>query len=193
MLARFVGFNPYENSIDIKTSAENTLLITMPELVPILATVVTVGERQKSLDRVGFSFRKQHNIGGSFLEGNEVVRGLVFSDAIRNIPGFEVQRASVAQSSANQNSTINVVSWRNGANMPGGSCVNYFIDKHRFIETTTGEIDNILQPSDVEAIEAYSPLDTPMEFQQMGSTTCATIVIWTNREIHNHIGGGGGG
>ena len=76
--------------------------------------------------------------------------------------------------------------------LPGGSCVNYFIDRQRFVENTPGEIDNILDPNNVEAIEAYSPLDTPIIFQVLGQGDCATIVIWTTQEVHKHGGPGGG-
>ena len=149
--ARHLQFDPYEHPVDLKASGTDPITITMPDFVPVLPTVETKSDREKSLDRIGYTDRKKHNIGGIFVEGDEVVRSIKVSDAFKNFAGFQVARCPVAQSNANQNTTINCVGWRNTSGLPGGSCVNYFIDRQRFVENTPGEIDNILDPNNVEA------------------------------------------
>ena len=69
-------------------------------------------------------------------------------------------------------------------NSNGGSCaVAYYIDGSPFL-SVGDDIDQIVQPQDVAAIEVYkSSAETPMQFQGADGGPCGTIVIWTKRRV----------
>ena len=44
-----------------------------------------------------------------------------------------------------------------------------------------------LSEPEVRAVEVYSSNNTPLQFQAPGMTSCATIVVWTNRYVNRRI------
>lgn len=57
-----------------------------------------------------------------------------------------------------------------------GGCRAIYVDGVRACET------NFLMPSEVAAIEVYSPTMTPSEFRGLYAT-CATVVIWSDWKL----------
>ena len=100
------------------------------------------------------------------------VRSLSTLMGFRAIPGVQV----------NWDGSEYVVQMSRSAAM-GVSCpVQYYIDGSPFLASSSDDMDQIVQPQDIEAIEVYkSATDTPMEFQNAGGGACGTIVIWTRR------------
>jgi hypothetical protein len=60
-----------------------------------------------------------------------------------------------------------------------GGCVNYVVDGAPYKSLYAGDVDRLMPPNDVAAIEVYSGAGTPAEFQSPGSSSCTTIVMWS--------------
>jgi hypothetical protein len=154
---------------------------------------------QQTLDSVGFTARKAHNIGGWFYQdgeavayhahfnGADIVRdtlfigvgdGLFIGGAVTPIPGF-----AVIQSVDSGGAQVSVIRWRSPST-PGGACVSFWVNGQPSVESRPGQIDHVIDTKAGEAIEAYSPMDTPSEFFQPTRSDCATIVIWIRAAIH---------
>ena len=94
------------------------------------------------------------------------------TDVLRGLPGVQVS----------WDGSEYVVQMTRAAGL-GYSCpVQYFIDGSPFL-ASLDDIDQTIQPEDVDGIEVYkSATDTPAEFQTGGNGgACGTIVIWTRR------------
>jgi hypothetical protein len=57
----------------------------------------------------------------------------------------------------------------------------------RWREFTPGDIDDFVNPTEVRAIETYSGSNVPVQFQAPGVSSCATVVVWTNRYLNRRI------
>jgi hypothetical protein len=70
---------------------------------------------------------------------------------------------------------------------PVGGCVMTWVDNVIWREMTPGDIDDFVMPSEVRAVEVYTSSNTPPQFQMAGQTSCATVVVWTNRFVNRRI------
>jgi hypothetical protein len=46
-----------------------------------------------------------------------------------------------------------------------------------------GDIDRMIPPWDIGAIEVYHGSNTPVQFSQAGESGCAVIVIWSKYHV----------
>ena len=55
-----------------------------------------------------------------------------------------------------------------------------YIDGFRQVEMSFPELDVLVHPDQIEAIEVYtSPIGVPPEFMQGYDATCGVVVVWT--------------
>ena len=64
-----------------------------------------------------------------------------------------------------------------------GGCVNYVVDGSPYKSLFAGDVDRLMPPNDVAAIEVYTGSSTPAEFQTPGSSSCTTIVMWSKFKV----------
>ncbi len=64
-----------------------------------------------------------------------------------------------------------------------GGCVNYVVDGAPYKSLYAGDVDRLMPPSDVAAIEVYTGSSTPPQFQQAGASSCTTIVMWSKFKV----------
>jgi hypothetical protein len=64
-------------------------------------------------------------------------------------------------------------------NMLGGSCVRYWLDGAPFDAVFPGDVDRMMPPHDIAAIEVYNGSTVPIQFTNANSSNCAVIVIWS--------------
>jgi hypothetical protein len=140
-----------------------------------LAPVRIVAGSDRVLEDLGFADRKRRGLG-TFLDGDKIAQQAVrFTDAMRTVPGLRVQPAG------NGRSTIT------NSRDPVGGCVVTYVDNVIWREISPGDLDDFVQPSEVRAVEVYTSSNTPPQFQMAGATSCATIVVWTNRYVNRRI------
>jgi hypothetical protein len=178
------------------------LVISMDRSVPVLATVTTTADSTLG-HQIGFDKRRAMGIG-QFLTYDQIQskHAAAFTQLLQTLGGVSVMPSSLQPGEA--------ISGTRGT----GSCVSYVVDgvpQLQLMEHTVdnGAIgpespDNLIEVSQVGAIEVYSSSERPAEFQGMqehamlpGSPLpkagldrqqCALVVVWTRA----HLGIAGG-
>ena len=170
---RKIGYAAVEKPIELsaRTAAQTTITLDVAELAPVLI----VAGSDRVLEDLGFEDRKRRGLW-TFLDGEKIAREAVrFSDAMRTVPGLRVQPAGNGRSVLTNSRD------------PVGGCVLTWVDNVIWREMTPGDIDDFVQPSEVRAVEVYSSNNTPPQFQMAGQTSCAAVVVWTNRYVNRRI------
>lgn len=170
---RKIGYAAVEKPIELsaRTAAQTTITLDVAELAPVRI----VAGSDRVLEDLGFEDRKRRGLG-TFLDGEKIAREAVrFSDAMRTVPGLRVQPAGNGRSVLTNSRD------------PVGGCVLTWVDNVIWREMTPGDIDDFVQPSEVRAVEVYSSNNTPPQFQMAGQTSCAAVVVWTNRYVNRRI------
>ena len=166
---RLLGYAPVEQAVDLVSSRPSTVTIKMTEFVPVLEAVRVSAARERGLESVGFNRRRRTGQGHYMDEEDINENSSYFSDVLRAAPGLRIVPSGM-------NRQV-VTASRN----PNG-CVLVWVDGTMWQSLEPGDIDDYLRPSELAAIEVYSPSTTPAEFQAKGGS-CTTIVAWTYRKL----------
>jgi hypothetical protein len=166
---RQIGYAPRRYAVDLLPEKVSKVNPVLEERAVVLEAVEVAGKKGSGIP--GFDQRKKSGFGTYITRDDIEKRGaLRTSDLFRTIPGVQV----------NWNGSGYTVQMARSA---AGYCpVQYYIDGSPFLSTGGDDMDQIVQPQDIQAIEVYKgPTETPAEFQGGGSAACGTIVIWTRR------------
>jgi hypothetical protein len=169
---RKIGYASTDKPVELssRVPASTEVVLDVAELAPMRI----VAGAEKVLDDLGFNERKSRGIG-HFIEGDQARGGVHFTDALRSIPNLRVAPAGNGRQVLQD------------ARNPVSGCVNVFVDNVRWREFTPGDIDDFVNPTEVRAIETYSGSNVPVQFQAPGVSSCATVVVWTNRYLNRRI------
>jgi hypothetical protein len=166
---RQIGYAPQRYAVDLAPNKESKVTAVLEERAVVLEAVEVAGKKGSGIP--GFDQRKKHGFGTFITRDDIEKRGSIrTTDLFRTIPGVQVlwngSGYTVQMSRAST-----------------GYCpVQYYIDGAPFLSTGGDDMDQIVQPQDIQAIEVYKgPTETPAEFQGSGGASCGTIVIWTRR------------
>jgi Carboxypeptidase regulatory-like domain/TonB-dependent Receptor Plug Domain len=167
VVARQIGYAPVEKAVELSTRSPARVSITMSQPAQVLATVVVKADRDVGLDKVGFTQRKKSGLG-SYLTADDIMkRGPnLLTDVFRTVPGLRVTPSGtdyVVESSRNVTS----------------GCVKYFVDGAVWDAIYPGDVDRLVPPWEISAIEVYNGASTPAQFQWAGQSSCTAVVIWT--------------
>jgi hypothetical protein len=175
--ARQLGFAPVENPVELSTRAPASVTITMSKPAQVLATVVVKAEQDQGLERIGFVARKRAG-HGYFVDAEEVMkRGPnVLTDVFRSIPMLRVSPGGA------YGSEYIVTDARSQGT---GGCVRYMIDGAPWEAIYPGDLDRIMPPWNVGAIEVYHGATVPSQFTTAGNSSCAVIVIWSKQRVES--------
>jgi hypothetical protein len=180
------------------------VVVSMDRIVPVLATVTTTTSASAA-NGTGFDRRKTMG-NGQFLTYDQIVskHATSITQILQGMTGTSVMPSSLMPGSA-----------ASGTRGPG-SCVSYVVDgvpQMQLMEHTvdggviSGESpDNLIDVSNVGALEVYSSSERPAEFQSMQEhpmepgtppprvgidrQQCALVVVWTKGKA-GVLGGGG--
>ena len=200
---RGLGLRPERFVATLAQQPGRDLLISMDRSVPVLATVTTTPDRTLS-GQTGFDKRKAMGIG-QFLTYDQIQskQATAFTQLLQSLAGISLMANSMQPGGAT-----------NGSRGPG-SCVSYFVDgvpQLQLMEHTVdggvigGETpDNLIDVSQVGAIEVYSSSERPAEFQGsqehpmlpgapvprvgLDRQQCALVVVWTRSRLGVSTGG----
>lgn len=170
---RKIGYAATEKPVELsmRNVAQTTITLDVAELAPVRI----VAGSDRVLEDLGYADRKRRGLG-TFIDGDKIAEQAVrFSDAMRTVPGIRVAPAGNGRSVLTNSRD------------PIGGCVVTYVDNIMWREMQPGDLDDFVQPSEVRAVEVYSSNNTPMQFQAPGMTSCATIVVWTNRYVNRRI------
>jgi hypothetical protein len=171
---RKIGYSVTDKAIDVERGGTALVTVTMADFAQTLAPVVTVAQRTKDLDAVGFTRRRQLGIG-TFREGDQIDKGPTdLGESLRMIPGLHI--GTDANSQTSQKTLIM-------SSRDANECVNIIIDGMLW-QDAASSIEEYVRPEEIEALEMYSSATAPGEFAVPGKSKCAVIVLWTKRRIH---------
>jgi hypothetical protein len=170
VVARQMGFAPVSQAVDLSTRGATTTVITMSRAVQVLDPVVVTAEGDAGLDNIGFTSRKRA-MSGTFMDAKEIMaRGPnMLTDVFRTVPSLRVVPVSPYEYAVESSR----------GNMLGGNCVKYWIDGGPYEAVFPGDIDRMIPPYEIAAIEVYNGSAVPIQFTSANSGNCAVIVIWS--------------
>ncbi len=174
---RKVGFAVYSLPVELSPKRVADVAVAMADAAQALPTVKVAGEFDAGLDRVGFTDRKRLTQGSRFMGPKEIEDShpLMVTDLLRQLPGFKVTSAASGRV---------IESTRAAAGTTAG-CVTIFVDRQRFEQMESGDLDRALPVKIVAAIETYTALNSiPTEFT-VNAVVCPTIAIWTKTRLAN--------
>jgi Carboxypeptidase regulatory-like domain/TonB-dependent Receptor Plug Domain len=198
-----LGLRPERFVATLSQRPERDLLISMDRSIPVLATVTTTTDPARS-GQTGFDKRRAMGVG-QFLTYDQIQskHAAAFTQLLQTLGGVSVTSSSLQPGGATT-----------GSRGPG-SCVSYIVDgvpQLQLMEHTVdngpigGESpDNLIDVSQVGAVEVYSSAERPAEFQSsqehpvlpgaplprvgLDRQQCALVVVWTKSRIGVPAGG----
>lgn len=167
---REIGFSPKRFAVDLTPHHQSELAAALDERATVLKSIEV--KAKAGSDIPGFNRRRRTGLG-YYMDADQLAKqgAITTSDLFRTVPGVQVVW---------DGSEYVVQVTRNSVT---GNCpVQWYIDGSPFL-SSGDDIDQIVQPQDIAAIEVYkSSAETPMQFQGVGGSPCGTIVIWTKRQ-----------
>ncbi len=166
---REIGYSPKRFAVDLAPHRQSQLTAALDERTTVLKTIEVTAKAGSDIP--GFAQRRKSGLG-FYMDQDQLdkVGAITTTDLFRTVPGVQVVWDGSAYS-------VQV-----GRNSTTGSCpVQWYIDGAPFL-AVGDDIDQIVQPQDIAAIEVYkSSAETPIQFQGAGGSPCGTIVVWTKR------------
>jgi hypothetical protein len=165
-----VGFAPVSQPVELSTRAIASTTITMSQPVQMLDPVIVRAESDVGLDNIGFTQRKR-GMSGTFMDAAEIMRRgpNVLTDVFRTVPSLRVVPVSPYDYAVESSR----------GNMLGGNCVKFWYDGSPYDPVFPGDVDRMVPPYEIAAIEVYNGSTVPIQFSSANSSNCAVIVIWT--------------
>ena len=122
----------------------------------------------------GFSARRAR-LNGHFLDRADIEkRGAVNAfDVLQGVQGVRIVDATAGSAG-----DMRLVADRGGRSFQSGGLQCFVATYVDGIEYDQIELARTLRASDFEAVEFYTPADTPSEFRKMNSA-CGTVLFWT--------------
>ena len=168
------GYNTYNSPAFRVWEAQSVLMdMRMWSVAVLPAVTVTAEAEEREVGIIQGFYERQENGRGFFLTREDIEQqgSTRFTDLLRNRPGMRVVPLS--------GSTGYTVRFRGAGSARCPPML--WVDNVRWgpIDLGGGP-DRELFPSELEAIEAYSPSQVPIEFSSRGSQ-CGVVAAWTKR------------
>ncbi|HVG43735.1 MAG TPA: TonB-dependent receptor [Longimicrobium sp.] len=154
-----------QETIDVELSISTAPLA----LAPLRVTARVEPPRRRNLELNGFYERERRGIG-EFVRREEIERHGDWSlaQSLSRVPGTAIHYIRVHQY---------IYFPRNGGCRP-----HVFLDGVRIIVDGANDINSIVSPTQVEALEVFrGPSEIPVEYNS-GRGACGVILIWTKHE-----------
>ncbi len=168
LVVRKLAYAATTQPVDLSSKATLTAKVILPQAPPSLPTVtVQATGAAKGLEQVGYNHRQKMGLG-HFLNREQIESKIptYMTDIFTTMPGIRVDYSSGQP----------VLTGTRGTS--GNGCVSYVVDGSPYSEASPGDINDFMHPNEVEAVEVYSDVDTPAEYQKPGQS-CTTVIIWT--------------
>ena len=159
---RALGWQPVLIPIELSQREARHIVVPLAIKTAVLQTVVVTATLKSALERVGFEDRKRMNVG-HFLTPDDIAKKSASElvDLVAGMPGV-VRRAG-----PNGEDYL--------AGTRGSGCVHYIVDGTPFEEMTPGEINSVVPPDQVGAIELYQQSETPPQYNYGASTIIVAV------------------
>jgi hypothetical protein len=167
LIVRQLGFEPVETAVELSGRTPRNVTVTMAKPARVLDPVAITAAKAAVAEQVGFDRRKKIGFG-YFMDTKEIDerQATRVTDLFRSVPSLRVVPSGMDY----------VVESARDAQ---GGCVRYVVDGSPYQSLFPGDVDRLIPPHDLAAVEVYTGSNTPAEFQGAGSSSCTTIVMWS--------------
>lgn len=168
---RRLGYAMVEQGIDISAVAPSQVTVVLQQQAVTLESMRVQADRDNGLMAVGFT-QRQRQSNGWFLTGAAITdrEASRTSDVLRAAPALRIM---TAQDGAN---------WIASTRDPTNGCMRFWVDGAERKQEQPGDIDDMVHPTEVVAVEVYTPATVPLQFQGEGGN-CTTVVVWTKARV----------
>lgn len=164
--ARAVGFQPLRVPVDLLAGAESTADLTLTALTPTVDTLRVRADRTVPLEE----FNRRRRLGFGYFVDEEAVKQKAptyMADIFRGTPGVVTMPGQFGRDRV----------LLRGTGMTGDCPPAVFVNG-LFINIEDGDMDPMINPKDVRAVEIYARTSSiPVQFQTRNG--CGSVVIWT--------------
>jgi hypothetical protein len=177
LLARHLGFGAETVPVDLSSHEAKQVTIKLPKYVAVIDPVVVTARRAASLDKVGFTRRK--NSGTGYYLGPDQIQSIhpnALTDILRRVPGLRVNYGRDGEEITSSRGTTSLT----GA----GGCVQFYVDDMPWQSAMPGDVNNFVNANEVVGVEVYAGPGAPAEYTR-GMQDCTTVVIWTKFKIRD--------
>ncbi|MBL0173592.1 MAG: carboxypeptidase regulatory-like domain-containing protein [Gemmatimonadaceae bacterium] len=167
--SRAIGYLPKRIVVDVPDGSEGVAALVMEAFVPTVDTMRIRANANPRINQLADFERRKRAGGGYFLDETQLARRnpMYNSDIFRMAPGTSIIPADMVGDR---------IMMRGAAG--GGSCVPAVFLNGMPVVNVDGNLDNIVNPQQVRAVEIYSrTASVPIQFQSQNG--CGSIVIWT--------------
>lgn len=170
-----LGYTPESMLIEFGSGAAVEGEIALQAAALTLSRVEVTAQRDARLERRGFYDRRERNGFGTFLTEEEIEQrrrsGGPLTSLLRTIPGLTVEYHP------RTGRPLVFVTRGNDSVMLGRCQPRVFLDGVRVPVSADLDIDQLIVPNEIGAIEVYRGASTPLEFSI--GRGCGAVVIWT--------------
>lgn len=173
---RRIGIKPARSvAFSLKAGDTSEILIRTERQVATLGGVQVTVDSGPSVDFTrGFSTRRSR-LKGRFIDRAEIEKSgaITAFDVLQGVQGVRIVDATAGGSNE-----MRLVADRGGRSLQFGGVQCFLATFVDGIEYDQMELARTLRAADFEAVEFYSPADTPAEFRKMNAA-CGTVLFWT--------------
>lgn len=185
-----LGYTPANSGLfQVGENDEPSVDIYLTAAPVSMDTVDVVGEvREPKLESVGFYERLEEGIG--YFVTREEIEGRPIHQATDLLYGFRGGRVTIVNSLTNEYDVImraGATSYIRGGRAPQDAVcfpaivIDGVVVRHGGVGVEIGSWNALVDPAEIEALEAYSnPSGIPVRYAGM-RTPCGAILIWTRR------------
>lgn len=171
LTATLLGYRTLREPLPVEGQTDLEVVLKLAVSPVVLDPIEVVVERRIQGPMADFERRRQRGMGTYFTrEDIEARSPYVITDLLRTVPGVRVIPAGQFGEQA--------------IRLRGNCRPEIIVDGVRTSIDT--DVDHVLPPMDVEAIEVYKGAELPVQF---GSNSCGAIVFWTR--VPEDMGGHG--
>jgi len=167
--SRALGFMPRKTPVDVLDGTEGSTELALEVFVPTVDTMRIRANRNPAQDDLA-EFEKRRKSGfGYFIDEEALGRRnpMYVADILRMTPGMTIMPGQMGGDQVRMRGA-------SGA----GSCVPLVFLNGMRAPVDDGNLDQIVNPQDVRAVEVYTRTSSvPIQFQSQNG--CGSIVIWT--------------
>ena len=157
-----LGYGEAHASLNVRASALTAVTAELaPEVLELEPIIVTTTRR--GADRGGFEERRRFGLGHFITRADIATDPRHVSSLLRMIPGVQVTPVTGPAGGGR-------------LSMRGGCRPDLLLDGVAIRPSAGLTLDDYLSSNEVEAIEVYRGVETPLRF---GSNSCGAIVVWT--------------
>lgn len=164
---RAVGFAPERRVVDLFSTAALRADVRLTSVKRVLDTIRVAASRAYANHGEGFD-RRRRSMPGHFIDADAVDRAKParFTDLLSRVPSVRLEEGSLSTRIVMRGTQVacEPVVFLDGARIPG---------------MDLRDLNGLLLPDDIGAVEVYTKEQSPVEFSTLDD--CGVIVVWTKR------------